>query len=386
MWYSNEHSRQSTNPKSTFHRRGSYRAPPTSSLDLENFIEKLKLNLVDLDYQQNGNDNLTRTERQALNNLKARDDIVINKADKGSTIVIQDIKNYIADGLSHLANTSVYRYLQKDISTETKRDITLMLEHLHRAGMLDKNMMEFCMPPNKHRTSQLYFLKKIHKNPMGIRPIVSSVNSITENISQFVDSWLQPIMKSLPSFIKDTTDFINLIEATPLNKECVLASIDVSSLYTNIPHEEGREAAVRALNRIENPDPRQPPPTIVGLLIDVVLQNNIFEFNDNYYLQIQGTAMGTKMAPAYANIFMGNLEKELLEIGSGKILVWKRFIDDIFIVWDGSEAEFKQHMETINTLHNTIKFTHECSDHEITFLDLTLYKGSRFQLNGILDV
>ena len=92
---------------------------------------------------------------------------------------------------------------------------------------------------------------------MGIRPIVSSVNSITENISQFVDIWLQPIMKSLPSFIKDTTDFINLIEITPINKECVLASIDVSSLYTNIPHSEGRDAAP---NRIADSDPRQPPP------------------------------------------------------------------------------------------------------------------------------
>ena len=96
--------------------------------------------------------------------------------------------------------------------------------------------------------------------------------------------------------------------------------------------------------------------------------------------------MGTKMAPAYANIFMGNLEEQLLSEGSDKILLWKRFIDDIFVIWNGSEAEFKSYMETINALHSTIKFTHECSAHEITFLDVTLYKGSRFLQNGILDV
>ena len=144
--------------------------------------------------------------------------------------------------------------------------------------MLDRNMTEFRKPPKKHRTSQLYFLKKIHKNPMGIRLIVSSINSVTENISQFDNIWLQPITKSLPSFIKDTTDFINLIQSAPISEKCLLATIDISSLYANILHSEGRKAAVTALNKIENPDPRQPPPPIIELLIDV-LQNNVFEFN-----------------------------------------------------------------------------------------------------------
>ena len=50
--------------------------------------------------------------------------------------------------------------------------------------------------------------------------------------------------------------------------------------------------------------------------------------------------MGTKMAPAYANLFMGKLEEKLKQIGKPRILIWKRFIDDIFIIWTGSETEF----------------------------------------------
>ena len=65
---------------------------------------------------------------------------------------------------------------------------------------------------------------------MGIRPIVSSCDSITEKISQFVDKWLQPYVKNLPSYVKDTTEFINQIEATQLPTNCKLASIDISSL------------------------------------------------------------------------------------------------------------------------------------------------------------
>ena len=95
---------------------------------------------------------------------------------------------------------------------------------------------------------------------------------MTENISEFVDIWLQPLMRDLPSFIKDT-EFIRLIENTPLPDKCILASIDVSSsLYTNIPHHEGKQAAMKALSSLENPDARQPPADVIGKLIDIVLK------------------------------------------------------------------------------------------------------------------
>ena len=67
-------------------------------------------------------------------------------------------------------------------------------------------------------------------------------------------------------------------------------------------------------------------------------------------------------------------------------MLWKRFIDDIFVVWTGSASEFTTYINTINQLHHTIKFTYELSETELTFLDITLYKGDRFDGNQILDV
>ena len=58
-------------------------------------------------------------------------------------------------------------------------------------------------------------------------------------------------------------------------------------------------------------------------------KNNNSTFDANYYLQINGTAMGTKMAPSYANIFMGNLEERLLLSSLKQHLSWFRFIDDV---------------------------------------------------------
>ena len=140
---------------------------------------------------------------------------------------------------------------------------------------------------------------------MGIRPIVSTCNSITGPISQFVDN--------LPLYLKDSTQFINLIESQTLPKNCLLASIDVSSLYTNIPHNEGVQSILHFLNnypQVHN-RPEQPTPEILCELVNIVLKNYVFKFNNQYYPQTQGTAMGTKMAPAnyYANLFMGRLEQ-----------------------------------------------------------------------------
>ena len=97
-----------------------------------------------------------------------------------------------------------------------------------------------------------------------------------------------------------------------------------------------------------------------------------FEFNGEHYLQIGGTAMGTALAPNYANLFMGKFETKALGNYHLKPLIWKRFIDDIFIVWTHGQNELNKFVEYLNGLHTTIKFTSECSTKEVSFLDTTV--------------
>ena len=96
--------------------------------------------------------------------------------------------------------------------------------------------------------------------------------------------------------------------------------------------------------------------------------------------------MGTKMAPAYANIFMGTLESRILSETNPSPTHWKRYIDDIFLVWTDTKESLQQFIKSINGLHERINFTAEFSTTEITFLDLCLYKGERFAKEGILDI
>ena len=122
----------------------------------------------------------------------------------------------------------------------TTRKATQLIKSLLQEGHIDDMTAKWLSStPNPPRIPSFYTLTKIHKpTPVG-RPIISGCDGPTERISAFVDRLIQPIAQKQDSYLKDTTDFLNFIESTKLPKNTVLVSMDVTSLYTNIPHEEG---------------------------------------------------------------------------------------------------------------------------------------------------
>ncbi len=210
---------------------------------------------------------MTRAETKALKELAAKPDIVITNADEGSGIVIEDREKYIADGKEHLEDKNIYRMIDADPTLQLAKAINKYTSRMLDKGIIDSTTHSYLHFKQEQmpRTQQLYFLKKIHKNPIAVRPIVSGCGGPTENISQLVD--LQPHVKKIDSYIKDTNHIIDLIENTTIPKNCILATIDVKALYLNIPHRDGIEAVLNRLYR-NNPDSDDveiPPETMRGL-------------------------------------------------------------------------------------------------------------------------
>ena len=113
-------------------------------------------------------------------------------------------------------------------------------------GYIDEKTKQYLIQTNV-KPRRFYILPKIHKTGNPGRPIVSSNSHHTERISQFIDFHINPLVASLDSHIKDTTDFLNKLANLATNK-AVLVTLDVSSLYTNIPHNEGIDACRRFLD------------------------------------------------------------------------------------------------------------------------------------------
>ena len=96
--------------------------------------------------------------------------------------------------------------------------------------------------------------------------------------------------------------------------------------------------------------------------------------------------MGNITAPSYSGIFMGELEQRLIMTDRDKIKLWVRYIDDIFVAWNGTDADFQAFLQRCNEAHPTMKFTGDCSSDEVHFLDTTIYKGTNFQTRQTLDI
>jgi hypothetical protein len=290
-------------------------------------------------------DNLTPVERTALQNLRSNEDIIIKPVDKGSAVVVMDKSAYIREAERQLSDDRFYNKSDKDPTKQFSDEMTNELNNMHDYGYIDEKILKYLIPDSP-KPGRFYLLPKIHKaNNLG-RPIVSANGHPTEKNLRICGF---PHVEALPSFIKDTTDYLQKMAAlNPLPSNTTLVTMDVTSLYTNIPHSDGIEAC----NEIwESRSVKMPPTDCLVTMLTMVLKKNNFTFNGDHYLQINGTAMGTKMAPSYANIFMGKLEKQLLESSIERPLSWYRFIDDVDMKWTQSNEELQNFLSRANNLH-----------------------------------
>ncbi|XP_071504653.1 uncharacterized protein [Diadema antillarum] len=360
-----------------FHQKSSWIPPKNRVPSLETYIEAVSSQVHSADTLDiASHDNLPKEERQALSSLKNRSDIIIKPADKGSAVVVMDRQQYIDEAMKHLRNPSHYTLLDFDPTNNFSQQIQSTLDDMKEHEHLTKKAHKFLSPVNA-KPARFYLLPKIHKPGNPGRPILSGNGSPTENISLFVDHHIKPLVSLAPSYIHDTPDFLRKLDdiKDQIPETAIIGTFDVSSLYTNIPHDEGILASCEALTYSGHSNPPPPISHIKSLMSHVLTKNN-FTFMDKHYLQVSGTAMGTRMAPSFACLLMTKLEQQMLDSAPCRPWIWWRYIDDIFFIWTREEESLHTFIDHINSFHRTIKFTSDFSQEETNFLDVTVRKES----------
>ena len=105
-----------------------------------------------------------------------------------------------------------------------------------------------------------------------------------------------------------------------------------------------------------------------------MLKLNNFQFDSQNYQQKSGVAMGTKMGPTIANIFLGYLEeKAAVQYNGTQPELYLRYIDDIFGITTMSTEDLLKWINFTQNFHNAIKYTFETSTTEATFLDIKFF-------------
>ena len=355
--------------------------------ELKTFISGVKSELMDPENRNHVRPNLPPDEIEALQKLielqKSRI-ITIKPCDKGAGIIILNFEDYVDSCSTHLSSKQLqpdgsqlpyYEKVEETIIREAKHLISSTLETGKEKGWINKDEFEAMLPDEKN-PGKFYQLFKVHKEhvpgsvPPG-RPIISGSGSITENISIFVDHFLKPLADKHESYLQDTPDFLRFIDEFNSHEteiQGILFTIDVSSLYTNIPQTEGLHICKAALDARTV---QTVPTDFITSLLALCLRYNIFMFGTDHYRQLIGTAMGIHPAPSYANLFMAEMDNNILQLSRTKynenVKFFKRFLDDIVGLWTGTLEELYSFIDQINQLHPTIKFVlNHTSPHNCT--------------------
>ena len=323
-------------------------------------------------------DNLTPCERKALHNLTNNKDIIIKPADKGGAVVVLDSERYRQEGLRQLLNPVYYKELENFDTKPIVDKINRIITVLYGQGYItEKQALYFYTDiPVKHRP--FYLLPKVHKplnkwpHPAGPegRPICSDCGSETQKICELIEYFIQPLSQTSPAYIKDTYDFIEAISNKSIPTEAVLISADVTALYTNMKI----DLILKSVKDIMEEFPRPSRPDLeILMLLEIVLLNNVFEFDNRLFLQVLGTAMGKGCAVSLSGIYLRKLDLAALQKGGDSLELFFRFIDDIFAVWSGSQTQLLEFQDYLNNLIPGISITFQIKHRVIEFLDTLVY-------------
>ena len=156
-----------------------------------------------------------------------------------------DTSLYISKIDERLADPSTYKELSSDPTKVIRNDVLSTLNYLYNTHQIDDVTRHDLTPPRPARTPFFYGLPKLHKPNVPLQPISSTCESPTNYLSNYVTHFIQPLVEIFSSYIRHSKHFLQFLESLPLLPEnVVLVTADVTSLYTNIPHEEGIESVL----------------------------------------------------------------------------------------------------------------------------------------------
>ena len=108
-------------------------------------------------------------------------------------------------------------------------------------------------------------------------------------------------------------------------------------------------------------------------LAELVLTLNAFSSHDQHYRKIGGVAMGSKMGPNYACLFVGYIEERIRSVYTGFVpQLHKRYIDDVGGAAHCIRLKLEDFINYVSNFHPALQFASTISDFELPFLDIKL--------------
>ena len=306
---------------------------------------------------------LRNPETSSLREFLTRRKYLVKITDKNLGLAIVSDDWYLNQCRLHLEDS--YSYAPRQI----KIDPLLQQLHDHVDEASYTPAIARWLRTTTSEVPRFHVIPKVHKEPWSSRPIIPSHSWLTSKASEVVDYFLQPLLKKFPTVLTSTRQLIETIRKIeePLSN-CWLVTGDVKAMYTNIHPSAALESIQRHLGSRKREKWNKNED--IMWLLSFVLHNNVFQFQDDTYQQKSGLAMGTACAPAVANLLCAEIEETLPISPILPLKYYGRYIDDIFIIYQGTEDDLKCFLEDFRLGNLEISWT--WSQNKIPFLDVEI--------------
>jgi len=381
----------------------------TDSLKIPLEIKEAEVNkaledLWDTNVEKPFHRTITRPQQKALEYLKdlvfTKRKIVVKPTDKNLGPAVMDIDWYRNECLRQLSDETTYTPKETGVSIQRvgrfNRIQTLRLSQLYKRLFKDNHIIHlelkwiyrYILHKNDGEKDIpfFYILPKVHKKTVVGRPIAAGHSWLTTPWSAILCYWLQPVLDSMPTVLKDSSTLVRILDRKQFNQQAqhTLVTADVVSLYPSLTI---RQVIANTMNCVWNHYRSTWPVGMFRFLrqtLVYVLSHAYVQFEESTYLQTKGLAMGTPSAPMLANITLALSEKSWLA-RNPRVKYYTRYIDDVFFVVTASAAQAEIMVTDLYT-ELGLKITTEMSASSVEYLDLVIHKDTRWLRKGLLDL
>ncbi|XP_046608717.1 uncharacterized protein LOC124299507 [Neodiprion virginianus] len=300
-------------------------------------------------------------------------DLLFLKADKGNKTVVMNKLMDEDKMLQQLSNNISYKVVRYDLTSTLQQEVKKLTTEWFKSKFISDQLRRQiaktdCLPP------RAYGLPKIHKPDTPVRIIVSFTDSPTINLARFLSKCIGNNIIPPLSRIKDSFAVVNAIRDLRLPADHILVSLDVVSLFTNVPQDLAIDAVKQRWHQLVDKIPV--PLNELLKALHICFKAAIFKFNHNIYAQTYGLPMGSPLSPILSDLVLDDLEQYCLNKLDFKPPFFFRYVDDIITAVPSHKVA--EMLSVFNSFHPRLQFTSELeSNHQMSFLDVLIINNNQ---------
>lgn len=349
------------------------------NLDNDEIKLKIRKTVTELISNHNRNNkfkNIDKTIENLVNFQKNHKNLLFVNADKGNIMVAANRNDYNHTIENILKNNNLYKNIKTNLVPTVENKCNDIVSRWENKGYINESVA-YRLKTHSSCVAKAYALPKVHKPSLNWRLIVSTIGSPTYNLSKYLSKILKPISRKTDTFVKNSLDLKNNIDKIIIPSSHSLVSLDVVSMFDNIPLDLALDCIEEKFNLNKNLTKISKNEILIA--VRTVFNNTIFSFNNSFYKQLSGCPMGSPLSPIVSNLVMEDVEKRALSKLSFKPILYKRYVDDILTVIPTNNIT--ELFNIFNSIDDSIQFTLETEkNNKINFLDLEIQKTENGKL------